>query len=466
MTDKKAFNFPPGMLICPVCATELEGQVCNNCRSEFFELGNIPCVFTSGVQQKKLWQHQMAMMEAQGGEALENLDYTLQGYDLSALTRDRLEQAYESMEQSLNVILAQFSESGLVAELDPMYEQNTVDNPTEYYHHILRDWAWDNEPSKYFETHANDANLNRVLNIWSDPKPGKMLVLGAGAGRLSWDLHERLAPEFTIASDLNPFLLTCAQDLIKERKVITLPELYTYPQIGYPFNKPWVMQPPKDENNARANWYALGSDVWNMPLRENSVDTIVTSWLLDVTGGDVKDLIGVITYLLKPGGRWINTGPLLYSRTMPFDKKYSAEEILDFAEMSGFEVEQQSVDEVEHMVSPLNARYHYEQIFSFNAKKLEKARPLPKPGNTSAWLTPGWLVMHHLPVPKIDFQCERGHEFIGKVLDLVDGEKSIYLMAQLLQAEMPEGVSAKDAVTALFGQILEQMAKAADSAAH
>lgn len=119
MTDNKAFNFPPGMLICPVCATELDGKVCPNCRSEFFELGNIPCVFTSGIQQKKLWQHQMAMMEAQGGEALENLEYALQGYDLSELTRARLEQAYDSMEQSLHVILAQFSQSGLVAEFDP-----------------------------------------------------------------------------------------------------------------------------------------------------------------------------------------------------------------------------------------------------------------------------------------------------------------------------------------------------------
>lgn len=465
MSDNKAFKFPQGLLICPVCAAGLEGKSCSQCGSKFFELGNIPCVFTSGIEQKKLWQHQMAMMEAQGGEALDNLEYALQGYDLSELTRSRLEQAYDSMEQSLNVILAQFSESGLVAKFDARYEQNTVDNPTEYYHHILRDWAWDNEPSKYFETHANDANLKRVLNVWADPKPGKMLVLGAGAGRLSWDLHETLDPEFTIASDINPFLLSCAQDLIKERKAITLPELYTYPQIGYPYSKPWTMLPPKDDQNRRDRWFALGSDVWNMPLRENSVDTIVTSWLLDVTGGDVKDLVGVITYLLKPGGRWINTGPLLYSRSMPFDKKYSAEEILDFAQMSGFEVESQSVDEVEHMVSPLNARYHYEQIFSFSAVKLAEPRPLPKPSRTKEWLTPGWLVMHHLPVPAIDFQCERGHEFIGKVLDLVDGEKSIYLIAQLLQSEMPEGVAAKDAVTALFGQILEQMAKAAENAA-
>ena len=197
-----------------------------------------------------------------------------------------------------------------------------------------------------------------------------------------------------------------------------------------------------------------------MPLKEASVDSIVTSWLLDVTGGDVKDLISVVAYLLKPGGYWINTGPLLYSGQLNFDLKYSAEEILEFADMAGFDVENQSVEEIAHMASPLNARYHHEQVLSFSARKRSLDQPLPTPGHTQEWLTPAWLVMHHLPVPGIQFQCQMGHEFIQQVLGLVDGRRSIYLIAQLVQPYLPEGVDAKEAVVALFGQILEQMADA------
>ena len=458
MTTAAGFNFPAGILICPVCAKDINGMQCDGCKSEFFALGDIPCVFTSGINQKKLWQHQMAMMEAQGSEALGNLDYLLQGYDVSTLTRARLEEARASMEESLNVILSQFSEGGLVAQRDERFEQTTVENPTEYYHHILRDWAWDNESSPYFETNANDANLKRVLDVWHKPKPEKMLVLGAGAGRLSWDLHEALKPQLTIASDINPFLLTCAQNLIKDRKNISLPELYTYPQVGYPFSKSWQMVPPADSGDLRSQWFALGADVWNMPMQESSVDTIVTSWLLDVTGGDIKDLIAVVSYLLKPGGTWINTGPLLYSRQVSFDMKYSAEEILNFAEMTGFVINKQSVDEIAHMVSPLNARFHHEQLLTFSARKESMAYAIPEVSNLDEWLTPPWLVMHHLPVPAINFECEMGHEFIGQVLSLVDGEKSIHLIGQLLQSSMPAGVSAKEAIVALFGQILQQMA--------
>lgn len=462
MAETTGLIFPEGMLVCPICAKDIVAFHCDGCNSEFFSLGEVPCLFTTGLQQKYLWQHQMAMMEAQGADALENMGYILQGYDVSALTRSRLEQAHAAMGESLEMIMGQLKEAGLQSLPNEMFDQITVDNPTEYYHHILRDWAWDAEPSRYYETHVNDANLQRVLDVWQAPQPEKMLFLGAGAGRLSWDLHKTLKPQFTIASDINPFLLTCAQSLIRRRKAITLPELYTYPQIGFPYSKSWLMEPPEDPHQLHKSWFALGADVWNMPLRESSVDTIVTSWLLDVTGGDVKDLVAVISYLLKPGGHWINTGPLLYASHLSFDMKYSAEEILNFAEMVGFDIQKQSVDEVAHMASPLNARYHHEQILSFSAYKRPEAQLVPQPGRTDEWLTPPWLIMHHQPIPNIDFQCQMGHDFIRQVLDLVDGERSLYLIAQMVQPSLPEGVDAKEAVVALFGQILEQMADAAD----
>lgn len=457
------FHFPTELLVCPVCASQIEAQQCTNCSSQFFTLGDIPCLFTTGIQQKNLWQHQMAMMETQGNDALQHIDYLLQGYDVSSLTRTRLEQARSAMADSLEAIIALLKNAGLQSQVHSEFQHINVDNPTEYYHHILRDWAWDNEPSPHYETHVNDANVKRVLNIWPDHAPQQLLFLGAGAGRISWDLHQHFDPQWTIAADINPFLLSCAQALIKQRTSVALPELYTYPQIGFPYSKTWLMEPPQDARLQHQNWYALGADVWNMPLKRHSTDTIVTSWLLDVTGGDVKDLIDVISYLLKPGGCWINTGPLLYSSQLSFDKKYSAEEIVDFANKAGFELQDHDVEEVAHMASPLNARYHHEQLFSFSMRKRAQPQAIPDVSYTEEWLTPGWLVMHHQPIPCIEFSCEKGHPFIEQVLDLVDGERSIFSIARTVQSNLPEGVDAKEAVVALFGQILEQMAQAKPS---
>src|SRR5688572_5926339 len=198
MTASKVFDFPKDILVCPICANEVTELYCAGCTSEFFLLGGIPCLFTTGIQQKNLWQHQMAMMETQGSDALDHMEYILQGYDVSALTRTRLEEAHAVMRESLEMIIGQLQDAGLQSRRNELFEQMTVDNPTEYYHHILRDWAWDSEPSKHFKTHVNNANLQRVLDIWPSPQPGKMLFLGAGAGRLSWDLHHALKPEFTI----------------------------------------------------------------------------------------------------------------------------------------------------------------------------------------------------------------------------------------------------------------------------
>lgn len=458
MTQAELYRFPEHLLICPVCATSIQHLQCHKCNSEFFALGDIPCVFTTGIQQKHLWQHQLAMMQEQGADALAHIEYVLQGYDISALTRERLEQSYDAMKDSLQLIIGQLHKAGLRGARSAAFEGQNIDNPTEYYHHILRDWAWDGEPSKHYETHVNDANLQRLAKVWPQHTNKKILFLGAGAGRLSWDVHAQKKPHYSIAADINPFLLSCADTLIHKRLNLVLPELYTYPQIGYPYAKSWHMAPPADPDNLHNSWYALGADVWNMPFRKGSFDTVVSSWLLDVTGGDVKDLIEVISYLLEPGGLWVNTGPLLYSSRLAFDIKYSAEEILDFTQMAGFDVGKQSVDEIAHMASPLNARYHHEQVLSFAASKRLSAKPIAKVGRDAAWLHPAWLIMHHQPIPKIDFQCQMGHEFIEQVLALVDGEKSIYAIAQIMQPHVPDGVDAKDAIVALFGQILEQMA--------
>lgn len=415
----------------------------------------------AGLQQKVLWQHQVAKLIDEGQSSLDGLDEQLMRYDLLATARERMEVSYTAMEDSLNSIRALLEEYGLAGQTNPAFNNAPVDDLSEYYHHILRDWAWDDYDSPWFETHANDANLKRTLaTLPSNAQVNQLLVLGSGAGRLSWDLHKYFKPEFTLASDLNPLLLAASERLVKKQQALFLPELCTYPQIGYPHAKNWQMQPPEDANNLRDSWFALGADVWNMPIKPNSVDTIVTSWLLDVTGGDVRDLIGVIHYLLKPEGLWINTGPLLYSRSLPFDQKYNADEIKQLAELADFNFINENVEEVPHLASPTNARFHHEQVWSFCAQlKPEEQKPIPKPSNTPEWLTPPWLIIHHLPVPKINFQCEQNHEFVQMVLSLVDGERSIHAISQLVQTNMPPGVLAKDAVVALFGEILVGMAE-------
>src|SRR5690606_32887966 len=64
-----------------------------------------------------------------------------------------------------------------------------------------------------------------VAAALTDHKLGRTLVLGAGAGRLAYDIHTQLAPDTTVALDFNPLLMIIARRVTQGENV----ELYEFP---------------------------------------------------------------------------------------------------------------------------------------------------------------------------------------------------------------------------------------------
>src|SRR6185436_17731115 len=56
---------------------------------------------------------------------------------------------------------------------------------TTYYANVHRDWCWGDA--------ENEASFDALAAALGDAPPGRVLVLGAGAGRLAYDLHMRTA---------------------------------------------------------------------------------------------------------------------------------------------------------------------------------------------------------------------------------------------------------------------------------
>ena len=76
---------------------------------------------------------------------------------------------------------------------------------TSYAANIFRDWAWDNG--------ENEALLGAIADVLeADQRDdvGSVLTLGAGACRLSYDIHRRYSPSMSVALDFNPLLLLIA----------------------------------------------------------------------------------------------------------------------------------------------------------------------------------------------------------------------------------------------------------------
>ena len=87
-----------------------------------------------------------------------------------------------------------------------------------YAYNIHRDWSWGRE--------ENDASFALVDAALAGAPPGRTLVLGAGAGRLAYDVHMRTSADATVVLDFNPFLLLLAQTITSGGTV----GLYEFPR--------------------------------------------------------------------------------------------------------------------------------------------------------------------------------------------------------------------------------------------
>lgn len=395
----------------------------------------------SGANQRKIWQHQAAVMSHQAQQSLETIRASLSRYDLLDSTRQRLEEAYEIAEASNQALIGLLREAGIEPQLQPELQNAQLGSLSEYYHHILQDWAWNPEIA--------GQRLQQVLDAAGILEAEHLLVLGSGAGRLSWDLHNRWNAKATLATDINPILLLASHKLIRLQESFPFYELNNFPQIERQNSAGYDLQPTQDLGDRRNSWHAMAADVWAMPIKPGSMDVIVTSWFIDVHGGDNRDLMGLILQWLKPGGVWVNNGPLLYPKHLPIDYKYDREELVELINLAGFDIGNESVDEQIHMDSPINVRTQTEQVWTFRAQKRCSEKTLDNN-------PPAWLMLHHLPVPVLRSPLQQTHPLIDTILSATDGIKSINQLSSLLAPQLPADVNARGAIIALLGEIAEE----------
>ncbi|RZA09262.1 MAG: methyltransferase domain-containing protein, partial [Moraxellaceae bacterium] len=313
-----------------------------------------------------------------------------------------------------------------------------------YYHHILQDWAWGDA--------AITQRLEPILHLYQPERIDSLLALGAGAGRLSWELHKSWDAQLTLATDINPLLLAASHKLIVEQKAFAFYELNSFPQIEKVRSACYTLCPPQDPHNKRAHWHAIAADVWHMPIKANSLDVIVTAWFIDVHGGDNRTLISLIQRWLKAGGVWINSGPLLYPKNSPLECKYDREELVELMHLAGLEFVEQTLSEHGHLMSPINVRKQTEQVWTFLARKPCADETKAEHLNT-ANLPPPWLIFHDLPVPSEFKRPTQSHPLIDAILAHVDGKQSIDSICAATAQMFPEGLEPRSTLVEILGEL-------------
>ena len=417
------------LLQCPACraaplSRRAEFLVCGSCSSRYPTLAGIPWLFADPDRALGEWRNRLTLYLEEFGAATRGAEADL-AESIRPTTRarlTRLRDAYRAQSrlvaallQPLNLVtmpLAQAAQQAFASRLPMGQDLHS------YYANLHRDWVWgteENEQSLALVAAALGAGRERVL------------VLGAGACRLSFDLHQQASNPLTIALDINPLLLFAAQQIIAGQSVA----LFEFPLAPRGIEDVAVERQLRAPAAARAGLELLFADAWQAPFAPQSFDGVITPWLVDIVDLDFASIAMHVNRLLVPGGRWVNFGSLAFPWRRPA-LRLSREELEPVLVEAGFKVDSVHEQNLPYMHSPASRHSRREQVLVFAADKQKRA-----PREPAATGLPPWLSTHSLPIVRSPslITATDASRIQGVLLALIDGRRSVNDLVQIVSEQ-------------------------------
>jgi hypothetical protein len=418
------------LLRCPACSGGAPARAgnawqCPACATRFPEFDGIPWLFAAPEAALAEWRQRLHALLADLAREAVGLRAALERPALGVATRNRLKlqaAALEDHARRLAALLAPIgAEQGTATP--EMYRALGTRIPgaqglASYYVNLHRDWVWGAE--------ENTAGLAAVAAALGDSVPRRVLVLGAGAGRLVYDLQQRLRPALIVALDINPLYAFVARRIFDGERV----SLYEFPIAPRDAESHAILRTLAAERALDGVVEFVLADASHAPFAPGSFGAVITPWLIDIIDEDLASFAPRVNALLEPGGRWINTGSLAFAQADPA-LRYTLEEVVDLVATSGFARPDVNEQRIPYMCSPASRHGRVESVVTFCAIKERDAS-----ASRHAALPP-WLVDPRVPVPALqDFQnAALTMRIYGFLASLIDGQRSLADMAQVLVSE-------------------------------
>jgi uncharacterized protein YbaR (Trm112 family) len=420
------------LLACPRCdktPLEASGGVvsCKACRVDFPSIDGIPWMFAEPGATLGEWRGRLQFALQELSQQSARLDTELDDKDLRPLTRRRLERfrkATDSHRRSLQKLLQPVDVQSLHGSFESYLALRTRlpadQGLNTYYANVHRDWSWGDE--------ENTASLKQVRSVLHDSAElGNVLVLGAGACRLAYDLHMNMDCAATVAMDFNPLLLLVARKVMQGESL----KLYEFPIAPRSLEDDAVLRKLAAPDAVRDGFHFVLGDVLRAPFAPESFDTVLTPWLIDIITEDLPVVAARINNLLKPDGRWVNFGSLAFA-SPERARRYSPEETKAIVAENGFSDPYVSEATIPYMCSPASRHGRRERVFTFSAYK---ERSTGRPPRHRA--LPDWIVTGEEPVPLTQsFRSQAmTTQIYSFIMSLIDGKRSIRDMAIVLEKQ-------------------------------
>ena len=450
---------------CPTCHIALsiapnkhgKQYVCGDCKTTFPEIANVPLLWTKPNEALLDWRNRLNLTLSETEEQLSKLNSALNKPVQLEATKQRLEHLqthYHGYLKQLQRLFAPFKPGESLAQ-----EVHIALGTALLSHHgalsyapqIFRDWAWQDGQAPENQQVSNylATKLDRHTNTNT-----QVLVLGCGAGRLSYDLAFQLQCKTIVGLDANPILSHVAQQMVSGAQ-IELTEFPLAPISPTDFAVSQTLSAKKPIE--RENLQFVCADALNPPFSANHFDIVITPWLIDVVDAPLRRVLDSIAAVLKTDGIWLCHGSLAFSGEVL--NRLDQAEVVELTHQHGFEVLDWENQQLPYLQSPHSRNHRQEEVFTQIAQLKQDADFAKQ----STELVPSWLNKPNQPVPLLpQFQTQltstRIHAFI---MGLVDGKRDINAMADVLEQQrlMPKA-QAKQAIQGFLKKMYEE-AKAA-----
>jgi SAM-dependent methyltransferase len=327
-------------------------------------LGGVPCLFANPDAWLVAWRRQLDTFDAQVRQTWQLLDAARATPALLPATELRLRtfrQASASLLAEVHGLLDPLLALHAPASM-PADDDREARPLTHYLDLVYRDWAW--ETPEGGEVAMGLAELEAVAG--SAPL-GRVLVLGAGACRLAYELQRGGRASETVALDVDVLLMAAAREIIRGGR-LTLTEAPAEANDLDALAMRHELVAPGGPLAGDAFQLVLANGL-EPPFADGAFETVITPWFIDVATADLRGLLSQVHRLLSPGGRWLNLGPLVYTHRVPVAHRYTAQEVLQLAQQSGFSVGGPRLSTTPYAMSPLNGRGRLERTLAFSAQK-------------------------------------------------------------------------------------------------
>ncbi len=437
------------LLACPSCGGKLIAWSCLACQIDFPLIGDIPWMMPQPRAALIEWRGRLHYLLAHYTSEALRQRAAVEESAPGSLTRRRLEHVAAALDDQAARIRDLMAPLGIAgrAEAQAVHVALGTELPlnqglSSYYTNLHRDWCWGDA--------ENAAGLAAVMDaLPAGARPQRILVLGAGAGRLAFDLHCAIRPPLTVALDFNPLFLLAANRILTGKSL----ELYEFPIAPRTIADHAILRRLAAPGSTPPGLELLLADASSPPFQPGRFDLVLTPWFIDVAGEPAARLLRRISRLLATGGLWINHGSLAFAGGPPADA-LSLEELLAVLPEAGFTRPSAREAQIPYLASPASRHARLETVITLAARK-ERDVEAPPPGRA----IPDWLRQGDLPVPALpQFRAQslstRVYAFL---LAMIDGERTIRDMARLMeQQKLMPAADAEPAIRGFLARALQE----------